>query len=50
LEIRVSKIINYEVFWNHQFANDPEVSVVDAFGMTLKCYLSRKAKKAGSGG
>jgi len=50
LEIRVSRIINYEVFWNHQFANNPEVSAVDAFGMTLKCYLSRKAKKSGSGG
>jgi hypothetical protein len=45
LEIRVSRIINYEVFWNHQFANEPEVASVDAFGMTLKCYLSRKQKK-----
>jgi hypothetical protein len=45
LEIRVSKIINYEVFWNHQFANEPEVASVDAFGMTLKGYLSRKQKK-----
>lgn len=42
IEIRVTKEINYEVFWNHQFANQPEVSEVDAFGMTLKLYFTRK--------
>jgi len=41
VEIRVSRIFNYEVFWNHQFGNDPEVSTLNAFGMTLKCYLSK---------
>ena len=44
VEIRVSRIFNYEVFWNHQFSHEPEVSSVDAFGMTLKCYLARKQK------
>lgn len=42
IEIRVTKEINYEVFWNHQFQNQPEVPEVDAFGMTLKLYFSRK--------
>ena len=45
LEIRVSKHINYEVFWNHQFANEPEIQSVDAFGMSLKVYLDHKEMK-----
>ena len=44
-EIKVTKIINYEVFWNHQFSHQPEIQEVDAFGMTLKIYLTRKEKK-----
>lgn len=42
VEFRVTKKLNYEVFWNHQFAHEPEVQSVDAFGMTLKIYLSKK--------
>jgi hypothetical protein len=42
IEFRVTKLINYEVFWNHQFDNLPEVQSVDAFGMTLKIYLDTK--------
>lgn len=44
IEIRVTKHINYEVFWNHQFEHLPEIQSVDAFGMTLKLYLDRKDK------
>ncbi len=45
VEIRVLKNINYEIYWNHQYANEPEVSSVDAFGMTLKVYLDHKEVK-----
>jgi hypothetical protein len=45
VEIRVAKHLNYEVFWNHQFANEPEIQSVDAFGMTLKVYLDHKELK-----
>jgi hypothetical protein len=46
VEFRVTKIVNYEVFWNHQFEHQPEIQNVDAFGMTLKVYLeSKKYKK-----
>jgi hypothetical protein len=41
-EFRVAKHINYEIFWNHQFENAPEVKEVDAFGMTLKFYYDKK--------
>jgi Protein of unknown function (DUF2490) len=44
VEFKVTKIFNYEVFWNHQFANQPEVAEIDAFGMTVKAYLHRKKK------
>jgi hypothetical protein len=44
IEIRVTKVINYEVFWNHQFQNQPEISEVDAFGMTLKLYFSGRKR------
>lgn len=44
VEIKVTKIINYEVFWSHQFANQPEIPTIDAFGMTLKFYLHKKQK------
>lgn len=45
VEFRVTKHINYEVFWNRQFANEPEIKAVDAFGMTLKAYLDHKETK-----
>jgi hypothetical protein len=45
VEIRVTKRMNYEVFWNHQFAHQPEVQAVDAFGMTLKLYLDKSEFK-----
>lgn len=41
VEIRVTKHMNYEVFWNHQFENQPEVQEVDAFGMTMKLYFHK---------
>ncbi len=41
VEIRVTRHVNYEVFWNHQFANGSEVQEVNAFGMTIKVYLHR---------
>ncbi len=44
-EFRVARVINYELFWNHQFANEPEIQSVDAFGMCLKFYLSRKPRR-----
>ena len=44
IEIRVTKRINYEVFWNHQFANQPEIQEVDAFGMCLKIYMDKNDK------
>lgn len=48
VEIKVTKKINYEVFWSHQFANQPEIPTVDAFGMTLKFYLHKKQKDSTS--
>lgn len=45
VEFKVTRHISYEAFWNHQFANQPEVAKVDAFGMTVKAYLHRKKKK-----
>lgn len=45
IEIKVFKRMNYEVFWNHQFANQPEIQEVDAFGMTLKIYLDHNEMK-----
>lgn len=44
VEIRVFKNVNYEVFWNHQVANEPEIQEVDAFGMTLKIYMDKNEK------
>lgn len=44
-ELRVTRIINYEIFWNHQFANSPEVEINDAFGMTLKLYMEKNTFK-----
>ena len=44
-ELRVTKKINYEMFWNHQFPNDPEIPEVDAFGMTFKLYLDKQEFK-----
>jgi Protein of unknown function (DUF2490) len=41
VELRVLKRMNYEIFWNHQFEQLPEVQEVDAFGMTLKFYLDK---------
>jgi len=45
VEIKVFKHINYEVFWNHQVANLPEIQKVDAFGMCLKIYLNHPEVK-----
>jgi hypothetical protein len=45
VEIRVTKRMNYEVYWNHQFANGTEVNKLDAFGMTLKVYMDHKDTK-----
>jgi hypothetical protein len=42
VEFRVAKHMNYEIFWNHQFENAPEVKQVDAFGMALKFYYDKK--------
>jgi hypothetical protein len=44
VEFRVTKFINYEVYWNHQFASGDEVAENDAFGMSLKVYLTRGVK------
>ncbi|MDI1323358.1 MAG: DUF2490 domain-containing protein [Algoriphagus sp.] len=44
VEIRVTKHMNYEFFWNHQYSNSPEVQEVDAFGMTFKFYVNRGEK------
>jgi Protein of unknown function (DUF2490) len=46
IEIKVFKHINYEVFWNHQFANLPEIQKVDAFGMCLKIYINHPEVKS----
>jgi Protein of unknown function (DUF2490) len=45
VELMVTKRINYEIFWNHQFAHEPEVQSVDAFGMTLKIYMDLRDLK-----
>jgi Protein of unknown function (DUF2490) len=45
VEIKVLKHVNYEVFWNHQFSNQPEIQEVDAFGMTLKIYMDHNEVK-----
>lgn len=45
VEIKVFKHMNYEVFWNHQVANLPEIQKVDAFGMCLKIYLNHPEVK-----
>jgi hypothetical protein len=45
VELRVTNHINYEVYWNHQFENGPEVPSVDAFGMTVKVYLDHQETK-----
>lgn len=44
VEMRVTKRMNYEVFWNHQFSNSPDVAINDAFGMSFKFYLNRGDK------
>ncbi|WP_020527774.1 hypothetical protein [Flexithrix dorotheae] len=41
LEFKITKGINYKTFWNHQFANDPSIQRVNAFGMSLKFYFQR---------
>jgi Protein of unknown function (DUF2490) len=46
VEIKVFKHINYEVFWNHQVANPPEIQKVDAFGMCLKIYINHPEVKS----
>ncbi|HSF52617.1 MAG TPA: DUF2490 domain-containing protein [Algoriphagus sp.] len=44
VEIRVMRRMNYEVYWNHQFANNKDVNINDAFGMSFKFYLNRGEK------
>lgn len=44
-EFKITRHIGYESFWNHQFANEPGVGSVNAFGMTLKFYLGPKVKE-----
>lgn len=44
LEIKVTRNISYETYWNHQFANDPDITKIDAIGVALKLYFKRKAK------
>ncbi len=44
LEVKVTRHLAYESFWNHQFSNEPSISRVDAFGMVLKLYLDRRER------
>ncbi len=44
VETRVTKRLNYEVYWNHQFSNSPDVAINDAFGMSFKFYLFKGDK------
>jgi hypothetical protein len=44
-EFKISRHLSYESFWNHQFANEPKVGSVNAFGMSLKLYLQAKGNK-----
>lgn len=44
-EVKVTKHLSYETYWNHQFGNQPSVQEVDAFGMVLKFYLNRREKE-----
>ncbi len=46
LEFKVTKHINYETYWNHQFDHQPSIDAVDAFGMSLKFYLMSKNMKS----
>lgn len=44
VEFRVTKFMNYEVYWNHQFSNGDQVTENDAFGMSFKFYFRRGEK------
>jgi hypothetical protein len=46
VELRVTKMLNFEMFWSHQFKNPPEIPSVDAFGMTVKFYFKRNSNKS----
>lgn len=41
LDIKISRILTYSTYWNHQFENSPDISEVDAIGITLKFYLPK---------
>lgn len=41
VDFRVTRTMNFEVFWNHQFENAPEIPKVDAFGTTVKFYFKK---------
>lgn len=38
-EMRVTKHLNYEAYWNLQFSNSPDLAINDAFGMSLKFFF-----------
>jgi len=45
LEFKVSRTVIFENYWNHQFANSPYVSDVDAYGITVKLYFVKHGRK-----
>ena len=45
VEVKVTRRLTYETYWNHQFDNSPDVTHVDAYGMVLKFYFARKTDK-----
>lgn len=45
IEFKVSRTVVFENYWNHQFANSPDVSKVDAYGITLKLYFIKGGRK-----
>jgi hypothetical protein len=44
-EIRVTSLVNTEVFRNHQFVHEPEIQSADAIGMSMKICRGHKEIK-----
>ena len=48
VDFRVTRVLNFEVFWNHQYENAPEIPTVDAFGTTFKFFFKKNTKALAS--
>ena len=45
IEFKVSRTVVFENYWNHQFANSPDIRQVDAYGIALKLYFVKHGRK-----